>query len=236
MKKLKGQILLGLVCIVLGLMISIQFNATKNSQDYITSRQFKDVAKEIEQLKKERDDISLKLQEYQKKVDSYEKSASDENATTKNIKDELDKVRVLAGLTDVEGPGVIVNITPANDMLSKQPPQIYNKDLMDIVNELNSSGAEAISINDERFVGRTQIREAGSIIKINDSKFDPSQPFEVKAIGNPAVLEGAFKMPGGPVEYLKSEGFDVKISEKQNVKILKYNKYIDYKYVKRIGE
>lgn len=39
--------------------------------------------------------------------------------------------------------------------------QIYATDILDIINELNSAGAEAISINEERYVARTQIREAG---------------------------------------------------------------------------
>lgn len=233
MKKLKAQLGLGLICLILGLMLAFQFKVTSNSQRLKANRINEITAKDVEELRKQRDDLQLRVQEYQKKVDEYEKFAANVDDTANSMKKDLDKLRALSGLTDVEGPGIVMVITPIVDVTTKQSSQIYYKDIIDVINELNSAGAEAISINDERYVGRTQIREAGSIIKINDSKFDPSHQFTIKAIGDPNILEGAFKMPGSAVEVIeKLSGCEVKISQQQNVKVLKYNKYIDYKYVK----
>ncbi|WDU84118.1 DUF881 domain-containing protein [Caloramator sp. Dgby_cultured_2] len=168
------------------------------------------------------------------KIDEIEKSVASSNKVASQMKEELDQLRLLSGLTDVEGPGIEITITPVNDLSNKQASQVYYKDLIDIVNELNSAGAEAISINDERFVGRTQIRQAGLSIKINDSKFDPTQPFVIKAIGDPAILEGAFKMPDSIIEILKKiGGFEIKIVRSDKIKILKYNKNLEYKYIQR---
>jgi uncharacterized protein YlxW (UPF0749 family) len=233
MKRIKSQLGLGLICLILGLMISFQFKVTNNPQSLLNGRKIEDTAQNLEDLKKQRDELLHQVQEYQKKVDAYEKNAASVSETAGKMKDELDRLRILAGLTDVEGQGIIITITPIVDVTTRQTSQVYYKDLIDVVNELNSAGAEAISINDERYVSRTQIREAGSVIKINDGKFDPTQPFVIKAIGDPKILEGAFKMPGSPVEVIeKLSGCKVDIASSQNIKILKYNKYVDYKYIK----
>ena len=60
-------------------------------------------------------------------------------------------------------------------------------------------------------------------------------PFEIKAIGNPDTLEAALKLLGGVTDELSSV-LDIKISRKSSVKIPKYNRPIDLKYVKPVQE
>jgi uncharacterized protein YlxW (UPF0749 family) len=235
MKKLKSQLSLGLVCIILGLMLSFQLKSTFTSISVSKSREFKDLTSEIDSLKKQRDDVLEKLQEFQNKVDSYEKNAASKSETAKVMKDEIDKLRFLSGDTDVTGEGISINITPVTDMKSGETSPIGSSDIIDIVNELNSAGAEAISINEERYVGRTQIREIGSNIKINDSKFSMTQVFTINAIGNPDILRGAFNLPDSIIDSLKGSGFQVDLQTSSNIKILKYNKSLDYKYMKTVG-
>jgi uncharacterized protein YlxW (UPF0749 family) len=56
-----------------------------------------------------------------------------------------------------------------------------------IVNEMRVSGAEAISVNDERITAMSEIRCAGTTILVNLNKIAP--PFVIKATGNPQLLE-----------------------------------------------
>lgn len=234
MNNRSSQLWIGFICIILGFMVSYQLRYIKTPRYQYSTRQFENLVKETEDLKKQRDELLVKTQELQMKIDEIEKSVASSNKVASQMKEELDQLRLLSGLTDVEGPGIEITITPVNDLSNKQSSQVYYKDLIDIVNELNSAGAEAISINDERFVGRTQIRQAGLSIKINDSKFDPTQPFIIKAIGDPAILEGAFKMPDSIIEILKKiGGFEIKIVRSDKIKILKYNKNLEYKYIQR---
>lgn len=234
MNNRSSQLWIGFICVILGFMVSYQLRYIKTPRYQYTTRQFENLVKETEDLKKQRDELLIKTQELQMKIDEIEKSVASSNKVASQMKEELDQLRLLSGLTDVEGPGIEITITPVNDLSNKQASQVYYKDLIDIVNELNSAGAEAISINDERFVGRTQIRQAGLSIKINDSKFDPTQPFVIKAIGDPAILEGAFKMPDSIIEILKKiGGFEIKIVRSDKLKILKYNKNLEYKYIQR---
>ncbi|MEF9952667.1 MAG: DUF881 domain-containing protein [Clostridium sp.] len=234
MKGLKSKLSLGLVCLVLGIMLSFQFRMTNGGGTSLSSGRTGDnVTKEIEELNKQKKELSAKVEDYQKKVDEYEKSAAGSNSAAGKMKDELDNLRVLAGHTDVEGEGVVITISPVVDVTTKISTAIVDSDILDTVNELLSAGAEAISINDERYVGNTQIRAAGNMIKVNSSKFDSQVPIVIKAIGNPKVLEGAFKIPSSVSDKIvKLSVCDFKIEIQPNVKILKVSNKVEYKYIK----
>lgn len=235
MKRVKSQLSLGLVCIILGLMLTFQFRATSNTIGVTKERQIRDISKEIDDLKKQKGDMDIKLQDSQKKIDDYEKAAASQSGTAKMMKDEIDKLRFLSGLVDVEGIGIVITITPATDIETRKTFPLASDQIISIINELNSGGAEAISINDERYVGRTQIRDIGSNIKINDTKFDASQVMTIKVIGDPDIMNSVFKLPDGIVEEMRSTGIEVSIKPSKSVTILKYNKNLDYKYMKSIG-
>lgn len=231
MKKLRSQLLLGLVCLILGLMISYQLKVTGSADGMITPKNFGDLTKQIEALKREKSDLSQKVTEYQKKVNDIEESAAKESEVTSQMKTELDKLRIISGVQDVKGRGIVMTLTPSIDVNSNTPFKINHTYLVDIVNELNSAGAEAISINEQRYVSRTQIRTAGDVMIINGERFDPGKPFVIKAIGDSEVLSGAFKLPGSVVDELEGANVKVKISQQESVEISKYNKEINYKYV-----
>lgn len=233
MKKVVSQIWLGLICVILGFMITYQFKASSSTQSRTTTRQYEDMTKELESLKKQKDDLNIKVKEYQDKVDEFEKAAAKDSSYVKSMKDELDKLRHLAGLEDEEGPGIVITITPPVDVAQTDFSSIRSVFILNVVNELNSTNeAEAISINDERYTGRTQIREVANVIKINDARIDPNQPVIIKAIGDPNILFGAFSIPGNILEEIKSNGLDVKYEKKDKIKILKYSKNLEYKYIK----
>ncbi|MEG2338686.1 MAG: DUF881 domain-containing protein [Clostridium sp.] len=234
MKGLKSKLSLGLVCLVLGIMLSFQFRITNVDVNSLSSGRTGDnITKEIEELNKQKKELSAKVEEYQKKVDEYEKSAASTNSTAGKMKEELDNLRVLAGHTDVEGEGVVITISPVVDVTTKISSTIVDDDILDTVNELLAAGAEAISINDERYVGNTQIRAAGNMIKVNNSKFDSQLPVVIKAIGSPKVLEGAFKIPSSVADkVVQLSQCDFKIEIQPNVKILKVSSKVEYKHIK----
>ena len=71
----------------------------------------------------------------------------------------------------------------------------------------------------------------GPTIIINGNKYVP--PFNIKAIGDPDMLEAALKLKGGIIDQLKSlYGFDIVISKSANLKIEKYSGIVSFKYAK----
>lgn len=225
-----SKVLMALVCVALGIMVSYQLKYSRAAAPGTSSST--DLAKQVANLKTKNEELTNKVNEYEKKINEYEAGAASESKVVDNLKKDLDNVKKLAGLTDVEGPGVEITLTPLADVLTNQTVRIQSADLLDVINELNSSGAEAISINGERFTARTQIREAGYVLKINDTAFSPTEPFIIKAIGDTNILAGAFRLPQGVKDTLAKFSIEMKITESDKVTIPKYSKALKYEFVK----
>lgn len=158
---------------------------------------------ETQQLRKQVSQLRSQNREYVAGI------ADEGNRSAKAIAQELQKVNVLAGLTPVTGPGVIITLRDSK----KQPEKpkgmtdtawqemtadylIHDANIRDVVNELKNAGAEAISINDQRVVGSTSIRCVGNNVHVNAVPTAGS-PVVVKAIGDPDLIQSGLLMRGG---------------------------------------
>ena len=99
-----------------------------------------------------------------------------------------------------------------------------------LLNELNSSGAEAIAINEQRIISTSEIRLAGNHIVINGEKF--SRPFVFKVIGDAKTLQSAIELRGGIVELLNSNYIQVTIKSEDEIIIPSYKSIIDFNYAR----
>ncbi|MFZ5352673.1 MAG: DUF881 domain-containing protein [Bacillota bacterium] len=234
MKNIKFQIAMALVCVVLGLMITVQLRTVKGGLGAVSEFKAREMTAQLKRLEEERDALLALKNEYEKKIREYEETASQGSMSAKILKSELDNARVIAGLEDVEGPGVTVVVDDLNASQQVGYLIIDQGDLLYLVNSLNAAGAEAISINGQRIIATSEIHEAGNFININTVKFAP--PFTIKAIGDPATLEGALMIRGGIVEIIEMDGGYVTITKEQNIKIPKYNGVIERIYARVVKE
>ena len=149
----------------------------------------------------------------------------------------LDKM--LLGMTELEGRGVIINLddnrsVSSNEVLNISDYLVHEGDLLQIVHELFNAGADAISINGQRVVSSTAILCDGNIIRVNDNII--GVPIEIKAIGYPESLYYALARPGGYLEYMKNDGVIVSIKKEEKISIPKYEGIYSYKYISRGDE
>ncbi len=171
-----------------------------------------------EELQAKHQDVVTKIKEYKEEYKSDEQ-------TEKLLEKELKDLQMLLGETDVQGPGIILTIS--NEEVEND--RITYEDLLYIVNELKSAGAEAISINENRIINTTDIVEPGSYIRVNSKTI--LSPYNIKAIGNQTYLESALLGVGGYVDELKKWGFNINIERNDNVQIKAYTNELSYKYI-----
>ena len=149
------------------------------------------------------------IADLQSNLAKYQKAAEDESGTAKLLSRDLQKANLLSGLIAVTGPGVVVTLRD-----SKNPPpkpadmsqetyielnqyyMIHDKDVQMVINELRASGAEAISVNDQRVVSTTAVRCVGPVVMVNNVQTNGS-PVKISAIGDPDTLLSALTMTGG---------------------------------------
>lgn len=237
MRDKKTQITLAVLFFILSFAITMQVKSIiKNSSAEKSGITRVEEAKE-ELVKKDLqlEDLKNRLLAATNDLDNYRKEAEQNTDGAKAMASELERYKILAGLTNVEGKGITVTLSDssAETEAGKSVASyiIHDSDLRTIVNELRSADAEAISINGERLIASSEIRCVGPTIIINGNKYVP--PFNIKAIGDPDMLEAALKLKGGIIDQLKSlYGFDIVISKSANLKIEKYSGIVSFKYAK----
>lgn len=110
--------------------------------------------------------------------------------------------------------------------------RIVAEDLLILINHLNSAGAEAISINNQRIVYDSYIVNINNeFIRVNGNVI--ASPYIVKAIGNATYLESAIAQKNiGYVDEKLSEGKSINVETQSGLTINKYTGDLKFEYVK----
>lgn len=147
-------------------------------------------------------DLQRTIAQYQQKIARYESGATTQNSQMRLVSEDLKSAKFLAGLTSVQGPGVVVTLNDSKKPFPVGlgpgivPPNIiHDTDINQTVNELKAAGAEAISVNDQRLVATSPVRCAGPTVYVNNTAQTP--PYVIKAIGDPKTLNTAVNLSGG---------------------------------------
>lgn len=222
----QGRAALAFVCVVLGIMLAVQFRTTQDIRSTIPFQRAEDLSQRLKQTEKERDFALRQLQELQ-------------NSTlSESISMEAELFRMAAGDLPVQGPGLVVTIDDSKRAMKLgENPNLYlihDDDMLKVINELWAAGAEAISINDQRLVIGSEIRCAGPTISVNNSRSSP--PYEIRAIGDPKTLEASLKMRGGVIETLQFWGIQATIKTQPLIKVAAFKGAHKYQFAKPVQE
>ncbi|WP_066634784.1 DUF881 domain-containing protein [Desulfolucanica intricata] len=224
---------IAVVSVVLGIMLVVQFRSTvANENTGVTFDRAQELTVEMRQLEKERHALQLEIEDLSQKLNQANKGQSQGiNA----LKSELEKIKLLAGTLAVKGPGVelLIDNLPQPERPGVDPNifAVRDEDLLKVINELRTAGAEAISINENRIVATSEIRLAGSFINVNLTRVLP--PFKIKAIGNPEILKSSLEVSGGLVEHLQDMGISVVIEKKEELIVPAYSGKQHFDYAKQ---
>lgn len=140
-------------------------------------------------------------------------SLSDEISEKRALRDELEasepsanvpgltEAEELAGLTEVEGPGIRVTLTDAppssasREGVGPNDLVVHQQDLESYVNALWAGGAEAMMMQDQRVISSSAFRCVGNTLLLQGRVYSP--PFVVTAIGDPTRLRAALDAAKG---------------------------------------
>ncbi|WP_139489950.1 DUF881 domain-containing protein [Brevibacillus dissolubilis] len=218
----KFHLYLTFVMISTGFLISNSIEMTRiKNIDRRSENQWQQEAQLNERIIEEREKnrkLEEQLMNAQRQTAKVEEAMADHQSEAATVLSELEQARMLAGLVQVEGPGVIVTMrdNPKPTSTNVSAYIVHEGDIWKVVNELLAAGAEGISVNGQRLVSGTVIRCVGPTVIVNGVK--SAAPFEITAIGDPAVLEGALHLPGGIFDWF--EGFvEIDVTKKDLVSL-----------------
>jgi len=226
--KLVMSVTISITTLILVCVIFIQFrtvNETNNAQ--IETMREDELEQAAIEWKEKYEETYEKLEETNNKLKEYQNKIQSNDESKDIIENELDNAKKTYGLTDITGDGIIVTLKDLGE-------QLYTfDDILELINELKVAGAKAISVNGERVVNNTDIIDIGSkYIVINKEKI--SSPYIIKAIGDSTHLKSALTIKNGYYDLKKKGNYDIDIQEKTNIKIEKYSKEVNVKYIENI--
>ena len=249
-----------IACFALALVMSMQFKIVSETDiTSIENMREAELRTELANWKSKYEETETKYEETVAKIEEYKQTKQSNEETEKIVEQELEQVDLTLGKTYVQGEGIEVTLKDTEKLVEDELQQVNIQlgkvdmqgegievtlretdneeisritadDLILIVNALKASGAEAISINDERIVNMSDIVDINqSFIKINGQRI--VSPYVIKAIGNQSYLESSLISNGGPVDEMKKIGQDVSVTKSNKVVVPKHNKEIKIKYM-----
>jgi uncharacterized protein YlxW (UPF0749 family) len=136
--------------------------------------------------------------------------ARDKEAAAQAEREQRDReLGVLAGTVPAQGPGVALRFSgPVKSVL-----------LLDTVQELRDAGAEAQQVADVRIVASTSFLDGPTPGTVIVDGVTVTAPFVLKAIGAPATLTSALRIPGGISDAAAADGVQLTIAASPEVSI-----------------
>ncbi|MFZ7134018.1 MAG: DUF881 domain-containing protein [Eubacteriales bacterium] len=212
-----------LICIFIGVLLSILvFNTNKisgNINNIITPKVINDYKTEKDNQIKKTKELEQTIDELQKKLENYGLDNTDFETVEKELYNELQKYDIIMGKVDLNGPGIQIIMSDSTEEISalENPNDyiIHNQDVLEVINELRSAGAEVIAINGYQLSWSSNIDCAGPVIYIDD--FIAGSPFRIDAIGDQERMIATVESLDSYIEYLKYRTVNVTISKKDNI-------------------
>ena len=210
LKKKEWQWSIAFVCLCLGFLLAVQLQTQSAlHRTTLPSRRLEAAMELLSQSEREKKALEME-------IDSLRTALAGQAEARPSLRElaiELQRIRLLSGLTKVTGKGVVVTLSdsdrPARPGEDQEVFLIHDEDLLKTVNELRAAGAEAIAINGQRVVGNTAIRCVGPTILVNTNRIAP--PFIIEAIGDQKDLMQV-NMRGGVLDLLRAWGIKAEIA------------------------
>lgn len=226
-KKGKGIIVItiGLMSLILTCVMFMQFKVVnKTDIAEIETMREDELQTALTEWKEKYNETHTKLIDTENKINEYKRTSENSEESSKLVKKELEEANFMLGKTDVIGNGIEVILKDNGEK------EYTSLDILNLVNELRSAGAEAISINGERVINLTDIVDiSNKYILVNSNKV--SSPYIILAIGEENYLKSALSIKNGYVDVKQKDGYSIQVQERKNIQINKYNKNIKLKYI-----
>ncbi|AGX43696.1 DUF881 domain-containing protein [Clostridium saccharobutylicum] len=238
MKNSKDFFLVFIAAIILGALISMNFNF-KGIQSYeqLNTTQYQNAVEERAILYTDIANLKENNSEIRQKFNDYTKNDTQKEKIVEDIKAQISDYGMFTGTKQVEGRGIILKINDGKTNVEEEgidevmSKLLHDSDMALVLNELRKAGAEAISVNNHRVVPWSGAVCAWAFIQFDDGTME-SAPFNIYAIGDPEKLKAAILEDGSHVRELMLRKLYVEIDESDKITMPPTTANTNVKYMK----
>ena len=207
----RRQIVVGIITFILGFGLVTQLKVQGESSLRLSDQPESDLTEIISQQSGALQALRSETTELKVQLAGYQVSSVGNAALVDDAKESLANMRTLLGHVAVTGPGLDIVITDENGYLT-------GFDIRQLVEELRSSGAQAISVNDVRVAADSSFFRKKGIVYLDNHELDI--PFVIKTIGNADVLHQSVVLPRGVKDKLSAfDGVELQIQKSESLYI-----------------
>jgi uncharacterized protein YlxW (UPF0749 family) len=155
------------------------------------------LVRSVQELETVNADSRQKIARLRSEIDALEAAAAQQSAATQALQNQVADLRAHAGLTQLRGPGVEVDLADGVPSLTPggEAGYLVNfKDVQDLVNLLFAQGAEGIAVNGRRITPLSAFSGSGGQVIIDQGP-PVNAPIRVLAVGDRNRMEAALSDP-----------------------------------------
>lgn len=198
MRRARNQITIAVVTFLLGILVVTQLR-TQSSGTPFAGLSSQDLTVLVGNLDDRNDQLRLETTNLERELSTIQQNTQRGDASVDELRADLRRVRLYAGIDPATGPGVSITVHGPID----------GGGLDDLINELRNAGAEAMALEGVRLVpGIVALGPPGSVTVHGRTLADP---FTIDAIGAPDKLTGSLTRSGGIIAQLSATQPEVSV-------------------------
>lgn len=203
-----SQLIVGLLCVLLGLAIAAQLRQTDDSLEGASQQE---LVRLLDESGRHAAGLELENAELDRTLESLRSGQGDDAEARSAAEERLANLEIIAGTSPAHGRGIVVSIAdPENGVRAST--------LLGVIQELRNAGAEVIQLGTVRVVASTSITTDPSGRLLVDGTVITA-PYTVRVIGDPAVMGPALRIPGGAADSVAADGGTLAIATEQDVEV-----------------
>lgn len=203
------QVIVGLLCFLLGLSIVMQVR--QHDEDSLDTASQEELVRLLDESGRHVAGLEAENAELDRTLTTLRSGNDDDLAAQNAAEERLADLEILAGTSPARGRGVSITITDPDG--SVRAPT-----MLGVIQELRNAGAEVIQVGEVRVVASSAVT-AGPEGGISVDGQEVPSPMIVLAIGDPGVMEPALKIPGGAADSVSADGAAFAVSTQEEVRI-----------------
>jgi uncharacterized protein YlxW (UPF0749 family) len=207
----RAQVLVGLLLFAVGFAAATQVRSNEQDDEYGGLRQ-SDLIRVFDGLAGSQQRAENEIDRLTGTKEDLQSSTSQRRAALELAQQEEAVLSILAGTAQATGPGIRITITDTAGAVTADI-------ILDLVQELRASGAEAMEFNDRvRVIAQTAVEQADGGISLDGVLVE--SPYVIDVIGEPTTLEGSLDFPDGPIEQVDDAGGSLVAEQLDEVLVL----------------
>ena len=192
----RNQLTIAAVMFVLGVLVIVQLR-TQSSGAAFAGLSSQDLTVLVANLNDRNDQLRREIATLERDLGTFTQNTARGDASIDELRADLRRVRLYAGIDAASGPGVIITVRGPIDGTGVE----------DLINELRNAGAEAMALEGVRLVPGVVVTGPAGAPAVATTPLGDS--FELVVIGPPDKLTGSLTRSGGIIAQLAATQPDV---------------------------